>query len=70
MLQFRNAISEIRNLVLSSVLLLTLLVAGSIPDLSQDRETIQAKLRLDKNNELSLDLNQNPWKLEHILWGR
>jgi hypothetical protein len=29
-----------------------------------------AKLRLDKNNELSLDLNQNPWKLEHILWGR
>jgi hypothetical protein len=197
MLQFRNAILEIRNLVLSSLLLLTLLIAGSIPGLSQDRETIQAiamgtstqlgkiihvkliisdysteedrqilieafqkgknqglvnalekmnsvgriaiegtlgydlsfirsiptptgrtirfvtnrllrfgetyystrtvdynltggeinldekdkskstgvlypaaKLRLDKNNELSLDLNQNPWKLEHILWGR
>jgi hypothetical protein len=197
MLQFRNAIVEIRNLVLSSLLLLTLLIAGSIPALSQDRETIQAiamgtstqlgkiihvkliisdysteedrqilieafqkgknqglvnalekmnavgriaiegtlgydlsfirsiptptgrtirfvtnrllrfgetyystrtvdynltggeinldekdkskstgvlypaaKLRLDKNNELSLDLNQNPWKLEHILWGR
>ena len=28
-----------------------------------------AKLRLDKNNELSLDLNQNPWQLLNILWG-
>jgi hypothetical protein len=28
-----------------------------------------AKLRLDKNNELSLDLNGNPWQLVNIIWG-
>lgn len=29
-----------------------------------------AKLRLDKNNELSLDLNMNPWELVNIIdWG-
>jgi hypothetical protein len=28
-----------------------------------------AKLRLDKNNQLSLDLNQNPWQLLNILGG-
>jgi hypothetical protein len=26
-----------------------------------------AKLRLDKDNQLSLDLNQNPWKLINII---
>jgi len=29
-----------------------------------------AKLRLDKENQLSLDLNMNPWKLSNILTGR
>lgn len=28
-----------------------------------------AKLRLDKNQELTLDLHQNPWQLVNILWG-
>ena len=29
-----------------------------------------AKLRLDKDKQLSLDLNMNPWKLVSILWDR
>jgi hypothetical protein len=29
-----------------------------------------AKLRLDKDMQLSLDLNMNPWKLVSILWDR
>jgi hypothetical protein len=29
-----------------------------------------AKLRLDKDNQLSLDLNMNPWNLVNILWDR
>ena len=29
-----------------------------------------AKLRLDKDKQLSLDLNMNPWKLISILWDR
>ena len=29
-----------------------------------------AKLRLDKDKQLSLDLNVNPWKLISILWDR
>jgi hypothetical protein len=29
-----------------------------------------AKLSLDKDNELSLDLLQNPWQLVNISWGR
>jgi len=29
-----------------------------------------AKLRLTKDNELTLDLNQNPWQILNLLWGR
>lgn len=29
-----------------------------------------ARLRLDKQGELSLDLNRNPWELVNILWDR
>jgi hypothetical protein len=29
-----------------------------------------AKLRLDKDRQLSLDLNMNPWNLVNILWDR
>jgi hypothetical protein len=29
-----------------------------------------AKLSLDKDNELSLDLLENPWQLVNISWGR
>ena len=51
------------------------LTAGEIDLNDQDKSKSTgilypaAKLRLDKNNELSLDLNQNPWQLFNILWG-
>jgi hypothetical protein len=52
------------------------LTAGEIElnDKDKDKSTgvlyPAAMLRLDKNNELSLDLNQNPWQLVSILWDR
>jgi hypothetical protein len=52
------------------------LTAGEIElnDKDKDKSTgvlyPAAMLRLDKNNELSLDLNQNPWQLVNILWDR